>query len=137
MPPRSSRRKQSERVKFVYGFSPYYRVVHSNGVWGGITPRQELSITFYSELSTRPNAVTHEVTPEGGLGREVSKEIGKTGELDNVHREYEVAVIMNMAEAKSVYDWLGEKIDAWNEQHPELQSESGKSNDGSGDLLNS
>lgn len=136
MPPRPSRRKQSERIKFVYGYSPHYRVIHSNGVWGGITPRQELSMTFYSELSTRPKAAVHEVTPEGKLGQEVSKEIGKTGRIDNIDREYEVAVIMNMAEAKSLHVWLGDKITEWEKKQQELQSGTEKSNDGNSDLHN-
>ena len=102
-----ARRKNPERIAFDFVRSPFFRVVHSNGAWGGITPQGELSVTFYSERSAPPRRITHELTSEG-LGREVSRDGGS-----NVQREYEVEVLMNMREAISLHQWLGRHIDTW------------------------
>ena len=98
---------RGESVAFDYIRSPFFRVVHSNGAWGGMTPRRELSVTFYSERRAPPRRVTHSVT-SGGLGPEISRD-GTT----NVQREFEVEVLMSMEEAVSLYEWLGDKIAQW------------------------
>ena len=98
-----------EEVTFDFVRSPFFRVVHSNGVWGGITPRQELSMTFYSERQALPQYVTHRVTSEG-LGPEINRE-----GTSNIQREWEVEVLMSMEEAVSLHRWLGAKIDEWRE----------------------
>ena len=97
-----------ERITFEYVRSPFFRVVHSNGAWGGITPRQELAVTFYSERRSIPRHVTHEFTSDGRLGPEISRE-----DAQNIQRECEVEVLMSMAEAVNLYRWLGTKIEEW------------------------
>ena len=99
--------RNGEEITFDFVRSPFFRVVHSNGGWGGITPREELSVTFYSERQALPQHVTHQVTPEG-LGSEMSRE--GTG---NIHRECEVEVLMSMEEAVNLHRWLGAKIEEW------------------------
>ena len=97
-----------EEVTFDYERSPFFRVVHSNGAWGGITPRQELSVTFYSERRAPPQSVTHKLTPEGRLGSEIRRD-----ESSHIQRECEVEVLMSMDEAESLHRWIGEKIEEW------------------------
>lgn len=102
-------RERPKRVRFDFVRSPFFRVVHSNGAWGGITPREELSVTFFSERHSPPLQVTHTLTPQGRLGPETGREKG-TGDIQ---RECEVEVIMSMAEAVSLHRWIGDKIDEW------------------------
>ena len=89
--------KRPEQITFDFVRSPFFRVVHSNGAWGGITPHQELSVTFYSERLSLPHHITHELTPKG-LGPEVSRAV-KT----NIQRECEVEVLMSMEEAVNLH----------------------------------
>ena len=100
-------RKRPERITFEFDRSPFFRVVHSNGVWGGITPRQELSISFFSERWPTPRRVTHTLT-EGGLGPETKRD-GSS----NILRECEVEVLMSMEDAVVLHGWIGEKIEQW------------------------
>ena len=109
MPPKS----RPERVKFEFIRSPLFRVVHSNGVWGGLTPRGELSMAFFSERKSPPKSVTHEITPEGGLGPEVSRDVSRLGQSPNVQREWEVEVLMSLDEAENLHRWIGTRIDEW------------------------
>ena len=99
--------KRPDQITFDFVRSPFFRVVHSNGAWGGITPHQELSVTFYSERLSLPHHITHELTPKG-LGPEVSRAV-KT----NIQRECEVEVLMSMEEAVNLHTWLGDKIEEW------------------------
>ena len=103
-------RKRQEQISFEFARSPFFRVVHSNGAWGGLTPHQELSVTFYSERSSLPQRITHEMTPQGKLGREVSRNDTNKG---SIHRECEVEVLMSMSEAVNLHQWIGTKIDEW------------------------
>ena len=96
-----------DHVTFDFVRSPFFRVVHSNGAWGGITPRQELSVTFYSERFSLPSQVTHAVLSDG-LGAEISRDSTK-----NIQRECEVEVLMSMTEAINLHKWIGAKIEEW------------------------
>ena len=102
-------RERPERVNFEFARSPFFRVVHSNGAWGGITPHQELSVTFFSERNSLPRSITLEVTSQGRLGPEISRDVTR----GSVHRECEVEVLMSMNEAVSLHKWIGTKIDEW------------------------
>ena len=99
---------EPDRVKFHFVRSPFFRVVHSNGIWGGITPQLELSVTFYSQRFLPPQQVTHQLTPEGQLGTEIERDV-----TEGVQREFEVEVLMSMQEARNLQRWLGAKIDEW------------------------
>ena len=104
-----SAKKGFERIRFDFTRSPFFRVVHSNGAWGGITPRRELSITFFSERFPIPGRVTHQLVDNSRLGREISRDTPP----DSVQREWEVEVLMSMEEAVNLHRWIGTKIDEW------------------------
>lgn len=110
-----STRKRPEGIRFEFVRSPFFRVVHSNGAWGGITPHKELSVTFYSERNSPPIHVTHQVTPQGSLGPEISR-----GGTKGIQRECEVEVLMSMDEAVSLHQWIGAKIDQWRKVGPSI-----------------
>ena len=96
-----------EEITFDFVRSQHFRVVHSNGAWGGITPHQELSVTFFSERGALPDHVTHSITSEG-LGPEIERSATR-----NIQRECEVEVLMSMQEAVNLHRWLGSRIDEW------------------------
>ena len=105
-----------EQITFDFVRSPLFRIVHCNGAFGGLTPRQELSATFFSERGPIPQHITHELGSDG-LGPEISRET-----TPNIQRECEVEVMMSMEVAVSLHGWLGAKIEEWraiSEQSPE------------------
>lgn len=106
----TSRRQPArpQTVTFEFTKSPYFRVVHSNGAWGGVSPHGEMSVTFYSERHAYPRSVVHELSSTGKLGAEKSRK-GQS----SLERELEVEVIMGMDEAVTLHGWLGSKIDEW------------------------
>ena len=88
--------------------SNFFRVVHADGAWGGVTPRGFIEVNFYSERQPIPRSLTHSVNLESGtLGAEIREaRVTKEGPV----REVEVGVIMDLQCARSVRKWLDDKI---------------------------
>ena len=92
-------------VEFHYIKSNTFRVVHADGVWGGPTPRGYITMAFYSERAPIPKRLVHEITSEGTLGRETSRD-ARAG----IVREVDVEVMMDLDLAKGLLRWLEEKV---------------------------
>ena len=93
----------SDEIEFHYIKSNGFRAVHCDGVWGGTTPRGYITMSFYSERAPIPNRLVHSVGPDGRVGKEtVEKRISREG----IIREVEVEVIMDLAMARSTFEWL-------------------------------
>jgi hypothetical protein len=85
-----------------------YRSYHVDGVIGGPTANGKLYIELFLERGVTPQIIQHKVTPEGALGEKIN-EIGKKG----IIREIESGLIMDIVVAKSLRDWLNEKIEVY------------------------
>ena len=85
-----------------------FQVVHGDGVWGGVTSRGYISMSFYSERPAIPRKVVHEVTEANTLGDEVLAEREMKG---GVIRQVGVEVLVDLPMAKSLLLWLQEKVD--------------------------
>ncbi len=73
---------------------------------GGFTPRGQLFFSLYSERAPLPD-VTVQAVEGGQLGKQIiEKREGSAG----IARELEVGVVMDMTVAKSLRDWLDERI---------------------------
>lgn len=94
-------------VTFRYLESSAFRIVHADGVLGGVTPRGFILMNFFSERFSLPDMTAQEVTAEGKLGRELERDV-KPG----IVRELEVGAMMTPDTASSLIGWLQEKIDA-------------------------
>jgi hypothetical protein len=97
-----------DRVKFDYIKSNFFRVVHADGVFGGITPRLDIQMDVWSERQAIPKEVVHELRPDGTLGEEMREE---RVVRDAIVREVEVGVVIDVGLAKSMINWLQEKIE--------------------------
>jgi hypothetical protein len=81
-----------------------FRVVHVDGVWGGVTPQLDLQMAFFSERTPIPRTIIQELGSDSAF-HEVGRE-GKAG----IVREVEVEAVMSLDVARSVAQWLQEKI---------------------------
>jgi hypothetical protein len=96
---------ESPTVKFFYIKTPLFRVIHSDGVVGGLTPRGYIHVAFYSERGAIPQTQTHTISPEGRLLDPFETE-GK----DGIVREMDVDVILAKQAAIDLRDWLSSRI---------------------------
>lgn len=97
-----------DRIKFDYMKSNFFRVVHADGVVGGVTPHLDIHMDVWSERQAIPKEVIHELKPDGILGEEIR---GERVVRDAIVREVEVGVVVDVGLAKSMIKWLQDKID--------------------------
>jgi hypothetical protein len=94
-------------IKFHYIKSAQFRVIHVDGMIGGLTPRAGIHIALYSERPAIPQQTVQALKEDGTLGDEVvDRRVGKEG----VVREMEVDAIMDADVARALHAWLGEQL---------------------------
>lgn len=106
--------KKSEIV-FKYIFNYGYNPIYVNGAQGGFSPRGELVIHFYLERQPLPESISHEITPEGAIGRETGVE--PDGLAGSMVRFVDTGVVMNHETARAFHAWLGDKLREMEELH--------------------
>ena len=84
-----------------------FRVIPATGVWGGVNPRGNITMTFFSERTSIPKKIVHELTTEGQLGDELGRD-----DIEGVVRDVHVSVVVDLAFAENFRVWLDDKIKA-------------------------
>ncbi|HUD15479.1 MAG TPA: hypothetical protein VMQ56_17640 [Terracidiphilus sp.] len=105
-------------VKFHLIKGNFFRVIHADGVIGGLTPYGGIFLSLYSERGAIPQMIEQDVNPDGTLGEEKRRE-GKEGLV----REVEVGVMLNGPTAKGIADWLLKQVAILEAIQPESQPE--------------
>ena len=104
--------KKREVVSFDYIKSNSFRVVHGNGVLGGVTPSGDIHMAVWNQRQPYPKRVSYAVTSDQELGDEVGLEV-----RDGLVREVEVGVVMSPSTALEVIEWLQKQL----ESHTDLR----------------
>ncbi len=100
---------EKKRITFNYHFDDNYNPEYVNGAYGGIGPKGELIVNFYLERQGIPKSHTHEVKEDGSLDSPI---VGNQQKSEfNVIRYINTGIILNLDSAKQIYNWLGQKID--------------------------
>lgn len=102
-------------ITFKYVFNYGYNPTYVNGAQGGFSPRGELVINFYLERQPLPEAISHEITPQGAIGRETSVEPEDLA--SSMVRFIDTGVVMSYENAKVFHAWMGDKLREMEELH--------------------
>ena len=94
-----------KKVRIKYHKGRHHRTFHADGAFAAVTPQEEIQVSFFSDIRPLPDEVTHLVTPEGGLGEEVDRQMEPV-----IVRETDVTVIANKEGAKSLIELLQRMI---------------------------
>jgi hypothetical protein len=100
--------QKKPEIKFKYVFNYGYNPSYVNGAQGGFSPRGEMVINFYLERQPLPETITHEITPEGAIGRESASEPKDLAQ--SMVRYIDTGVVMNYENARIFHAWMGEKL---------------------------
>ena len=95
-------------ITFKYVFNYGYNPTYVNGAQGGFSPRGEMVINFYLERQPLPEAISHEITPEGAIGRETGVEPKNLA--GSMVRFIDTGVVMSYENARVFHAWLGDKL---------------------------
>lgn len=90
-------------IPVYYVKSNFYRVIHADGVYGGGTPTPgNIMMTIFSHRIAFPEKIVND-----SFGNEIpGKRVVKSG----FENELEVSVVMDLATAKVMYQWLDNVI---------------------------
>jgi hypothetical protein len=107
--PKGGNGRPAQEVVLDYIKGEFFRVIHADGIIGGLTPQGLLHLAFYSERPPIPKRTVHPLTPTGALGNPIPE---KTVVRDcTVVRELDVDVIMTFQVAEQLHIWLGERLE--------------------------
>jgi hypothetical protein len=104
-----------ERVTFNYIKSNFFRVIHVDGIEGGVTPSSDIYINLYSERFSIPKKRVYELDSEGSLDEVVEER----DDLNSVIREIDVSAVMSIDTAKALFEWLKDMIEIAEEDEQE------------------
>lgn len=99
---------EERKIKFKYLFPDNYNPVYCNGAFGGITTAGEIVANFFLERMPIPNSMTNTVNEDGSLSGVISTDPNDLNET--VIRYISTGIVLNEANAKSIYEWLGNQI---------------------------
>lgn len=99
---------EQQEIHFHYIKSTFFRVVHADGAFGGVTPRGNIQTNFYSERNAIPRKTVHPIKADGTLGDEIRS---ARVERDGPVREIEAGVVMDVNATKALIVWLQNKVD--------------------------
>lgn len=98
---------ESGEIKYDYIKSNYFRVIHVDGAWGGITPKLNIRMVVFNERGAIPTQTVQAVNPDGTIGEEIFE---KRTSRDAIVREVEADLVMDLATANVLVTWLQDKI---------------------------
>ena len=101
-----SQKKPEITFKYVFNYS--YNPTYVNGAQGGFSPRGEMVINFYLERQPLPEAISHEITPNGAIGKETAVEPADLAK--SMVRYIDTGVVMSYENARIFHAWMGEKL---------------------------
>ena len=107
-----------QEVRFKYIKSNFFRVIHADGAWGGISTRGDIHMSFYNERAALPDSSVLTLGPDGrSLKPEVVESSG------GITREVECDVVFDLITAVALRRWLDDKINEMNQIVQEAQKQ--------------
>lgn len=97
--------ERPKTITFKYVYPEDLRDLYVNGVYGGVTPRNEIFAHLYSERLPIPKKVTHNILDDNKIGTIESSEKG-----GDVVRFIQTSIVMDKDTAIALRDWLNDRI---------------------------
>jgi hypothetical protein len=110
---------EKDKVKFYYIKANEFRVVHMDGVFGGLSPTGDIFMSIFSQRPPIPTMTVQPVKENGELGDELMSE--RTVK-DGLVREIEVGIAVRPEVAETLIKWLQDRM----EQYKSLKSQAAK-----------
>ncbi|MEW5735822.1 MAG: hypothetical protein AB1921_13265 [Thermodesulfobacteriota bacterium] len=104
---------ESRRMTIKYVFPDNLPDLHVTGAWAGITPREEVSLHFYSERRPLPKSVSYRMSPEGESTDEKSEFGG------DIIRLMQASLVMNKEAVVQLHEVLESVLEALEEEKEE------------------
>ena len=100
---------EDQKVRFDYIKANQFRMIHVDGLFGGISPNSNIFMSLWSERWPIPKQTAHKLSKDGSIQGEILEE---RVSRDAIVREIDVGVVMNINVAIQMREWLNDKIKA-------------------------
>src|SRR5215218_251428 len=90
------------KLQFHFIKSNAFRVVHVDGVWGGITPQLNIQMALFNERRPIPQSIVQEIQPDLSITEITSERVERLGLV----REVEIEAVLSVETARSLITWL-------------------------------
>lgn len=94
-------------VRFFFEYDKDYRIIATNGVWGGTTPSGDIQIDFFVEKIGTPESILNKITEDGRLGDEINRQPEK-----KIVRRLQMGILMSVENAEVLATFLRDKVSA-------------------------
>lgn len=111
--------QKPESLKINYIKTNNYRSYYVDGAHGGLTPKLKLYMDLFIDRNITPRIIEHKIDGNGNLQNEGRIIEAKEGTA----REIECGLVMDMDTARSIYEWLGKKIEEYDQIVQKIQGE--------------
>lgn len=100
-----------DKVRFNFRRSNYFRVIHCDLAWGGLTPGNNLAVTIFSDSPDHPSSIVHALSADGdaALGAEIGREGDPQDEIV-IAREAEAKIILTPNAARRMVNALQQML---------------------------
>lgn len=96
-------------IEFHYQKPSSYRTIHSDGFWGGSTPRGQFAISFFSERPPIPRSARRSIIGQDG-DQFVAGPEEVVDSLEGLVRQIEATVMLDLRTTQELYVFLGEHL---------------------------
>lgn len=94
-----------KQIEFNFQYDPAYRIIPTNGVWGGLTPRGDIKLDFFVESTATPERIINAINNDGSLGEEIERSPNR-----KLVRHVQVGILMSITEAESIVNFISAKL---------------------------
>lgn len=96
---------EPQELSFLYERADDYRIVASNGAFGGTTTQGDFRIEFYVEAPEVPTTVRHKIV-DGRLGDIIERLPTET----RIVRQLQFGVLMSRDQARNLAEWINRHL---------------------------
>jgi hypothetical protein len=115
----------TDKIKFHYIKGNFFRVIHADGAFGGISPTGDIFFSLFSQRPPIPQLTVQPLKESGELGDEIIEDrVTKEGFI----REIEVGISIRPEVAESLIKFLQEKVEQYNKLRAEKRALDNKVN---------
>jgi hypothetical protein len=96
-----------DKVKFHYIKSNDFRVIHTDGMFGGLTPTGDIFVSLFNQRPPIPQITVQAIKETGELGDEI---LAERVSKDGIIRQLEVGILMRPDVAEAMVKWLQDRL---------------------------
>ena len=96
-----------DKIRFHYIKSNDFKIVHVDGVFGGLTPTGDIFVSLFNQRPPIPQITVQAIKESGELGDEI---LAERVSKDGIIRQLEVGISMRPDVAEAFVKWLQERL---------------------------